>query len=798
MLNATSSVIYRAGLWRAALALLVCTAILNAETPTPPVLPGGPRVTSDLDGKTIRSVRLVGNKAVSEAFIFSQIHTRAGNAYSAQQIEQDLRALTLTKQFVSVSVTPIEDRNSGQVDVIFKLEERPTVSGIEFRGNKKFTRDELLKELDVKTDQSLDPVQVQTGRDTLEHKYKSSGYYFAQVTVDQEALKEGRVVFDITEGPRVRIRGIKFEGNKDLPDDLLRTKLETQEYFLLLVKGDVDNDKLDRDVVTLRNYLREEGYLDARVTRRLDFSENRKDCTVIFIIQEGTRYKVKSVAVLGNKVFTNEELMPLIKIKPGDYLVESQLKADREVIGNRYGSNGYIYSTVNTTWVYTDQPGEVDLTFQVNEGKAYKFGEIRVVGNEMTQDKVVRRELRFYPEQPYNLPETKEAEKRIKDTRLFTNATISAIGDSPDSRDALVKVAESDMNKFMFGGGLSSDSGIIGNISLENQNFDLFDWPRDANELFRGKAFKGAGQYLRLQFEPGTELTRARLDFRDPYFNDWPISFGYSLYYFNRERTHNNAGTNNNVADYYETRYGQTISFGKEIQKPWAGEIALRTEAIDISRIRTFMPQEIRDVAGVTGLITLRPSIVRDTTDSIFLPSRGSRFSVSWEQAIVQFQYAKLGLKYSKYFTLGEDIYDRKHILGLNVELGGIIGDAPTYEEFYLGGTTTVRGFAFRTISPRKGFRHTVVGGDYMALLNAEYGFPLISKEIRGVLFADAGNSSDQLALDGFRAAVGFGIRIQIDWFGPVPLAFDFALPIAAQQYDLTQIFSFNVGATFR
>src|SRR5262249_23201663 len=143
----------------------------------------------------------------------------------------------------------------------------------------------------------------------------------------------------------------------------------------------------------------------------------------------------------------------------------------------------------------------------------YRFGRIQIRGNRRTKDKVVRRELRFYPEELYNSVATKEAEQKLVETRLFSEATITPQGDLPGVRDALVDVTEADTTNILFGVGVTSNNGLVGSVSVENRNFDLFDWPRTAGEFFKGKAFKGAGQTLRLQFEPGTQLTRGRIDF---------------------------------------------------------------------------------------------------------------------------------------------------------------------------------------------------------------------------------------------------------------------------------------------
>jgi outer membrane protein insertion porin family len=148
--------------------------------------------------------------------------------------------------------------------------------------------------------------------------------------------------------------------------------------------------------------------------------------------------------------------------------------------------------------------------------------------------------------------------------------------------------------------------------------------------------------------------------------------------------------------------------------------------------------------------------------------------------------------------TLRTDIYDRKTVWSSNVTTGYIAGDCPTFERFYGGGIGSVRGFKFRGISPRQWPSDTQVGGNSEILVGNEIEFPLAGKMLRGVTFLDMGTVSDDFVIDTWRASVGFGIRLTIDFFGPVPMAFDFGIPISKAPEDDTQIFSFSLGATFK
>ena len=136
-------------------------------------------------------------------------------------------------------------------------------------------------------------------------------------------------------------------------------------------------------------------------------------------------------------------------------------------------------------------------------------------------------------------------------------------------------------------------------------------------------------------------------------------------------------------------------------------------------------------------------------------------------------------------------------MLSLRGDLGGIFGDSPPFERFYAGGIGSLRGFDFRGVSPRQGLGDDPVGGEFLALFKTEYSFPLYADTLRGLVFTDMGTVEEDFGINSWRASVGVGVRLQIDFFGPVPLEFDLAVPIAKDDDDEEQVFSFFIGATF-
>ncbi len=754
--------------------------------------PGAVSGVSPEEGRPIKEIRIEGNQLVSEDAIRIPLKSKVGEAYSDRQVQEDVRAVIQTGKFANVYAT--RQIAGDQVVVTFHVTEKPEIESVEFTGNKKFKAKDLFGEVDLAPGSPLDRYAVNRGRDNIERKYKEAGYYYAKVAVDEEVLKnERRVIYQVVEGPRVRVRKILFEGNVSYAPYRLKKEVKTKEYIWIFRTGEFDSERAEHDCADLRNFYRNEGYLDAQVSYRIETSEDRRDLMLVFVIDEGIRYHVESLKVVGNTVFDSDGILVPLKIQPGSPYVNEWVKADTKYVETEYGKIGYIDARCNPEWVYSDTKGLIRVTLQIKEGGQFHIGRIVVRGNEKTQDKVVRRELRFYPEELYDTTKTKTAEQRLMETRLFNEATITPVGDAEGVRDALVKVDETETTTFLIGVGVTSNDGVVGSLSVENRNFDIADRPRSATEFFRGKAFKGAGQIMRLQFEPGTELTRLRVDFREPYLLDQPVSFGWGFYLFTRGRD-----------AYTEERIGTQISFGKRFEKGilrgWAGEVAFRVEGVDIGDVDWDDAKDIRAMEGDHFLTSIKGTLVRDTTDSRFMPTTGSRLSVSWEQVGAMggdYSFGKLLVSDAWHKTLRTDVLDRKSVLTVHGRMGQIFGDAPVFEKFFGGGIGSVRGFEFRGISPRAGLHDDRIGGDFMFVTGAEYNFPVYGKTLRGVAFTDMGTVESDFGIRSWRMAVGVGARVVVKWFGPVPMAFDFSIPITRDDEDDTQVFQFSFGTTF-
>jgi outer membrane protein insertion porin family len=434
-------------------------------------------------------LRVQGNKRMSAEAVLASVKSRLGQDYDQSVVEGDRQRLLETGQFDSVIVTKTQTDKG--VIVTFIVTERPLVTKLAFIGNKAFKDKELAKELPFNESDPLTRFNVNAGRDAILSKYKNAGFYKVVVKVDWAALdKEKRAVYHIVEGPGVAIRKVAFEGNRHFRNLRLRRVVSTKARVWPFIAGRLDLEQVDGDVISLRNFYVSEGFLDCEVGRTLEFSYDKKKVTVRFVIKEGGRYRVNQVIFKGNTVFSDEELARRLKLKRGENFTSISLRRDITQLEETYGELGYIEASVKARRQFLSpetpvppwaavlgeiRPSLLNVVFTITEADRYRFGRLDIRGNKITQSRIIRRGLRFFPEQDWNTKAVEESRHRLLETRLFEDVTITAVKtDRPNVRDVVVTVEEGKTAEFLVGVGLNTNRGVLGTVSFTQRNFDLF------------------------------------------------------------------------------------------------------------------------------------------------------------------------------------------------------------------------------------------------------------------------------------------------------------------------------------
>lgn len=756
------------------------------------VLVPTPALAQDAEGKTIVDMVIEGNQRVSDHRILRLMTLAEGATYTAEAANEDFKRLFGTGEFGNVDLVPEEVPGGVRLRVV--LAELPVLQRIEFIGVKNLDPKKLRElaglrsvEDEQEKQEPLNPHALLSAVPIMEDEYRRKGFYFVEIVLDRTALEQESVArFVVSEGPKVYVDKIVFRGNESLDANQLEAEIETKKGFWFFSPGVFSLQTLEADVARIRAHYVDHGFFDAEVSRQFTFDEKNENVEVEFIIAEGPRYTVASIAIQGAEPLATAYVAGSMALEVGEAFDRETLDADAQNIQRLYGRIGYVHARVTTEVDFAATEHQVDLVITIDAGPKIILGEIHITGNPITQDKVILRQLRFEPLQVADQQEIERAKRRLVASQLFSQAEINLVPtEDPNVEDVAIHVEEARTAQFLIGAGVSSNSGLIGSISLQQKNFDASRWPRGWDDP---GAFRGAGQTFRFYAEPGTELSTFGVGFTEPALFDKPIRFDGSGQYFERDR-----GT------YEEQRLGGQMAIGKNFTHSIFASVGFRMENIEIASVTTSAPTDIVAVAGKSLLSAVTVRVVRDLTDNYFIPTTGSRVSATFEQAGAlggDYAFTKLVFDGRRYWTVTEDALGRRSVFNVRGRLGLALNDPPIFERFYAGGQGTIRGFNYRGVGPFE--RGEPVGGDFLALLGAEYEFPIVGQNFRGVVFLDSGTVEADTEITTYRISPGFGLRFNVDMLGaPVPFALDFGFPLATGDDDETENISFSIAWSF-
>lgn len=742
------------------------------------------------DRALVADVIPVGNRSISTDRVMTYIKTRPGHEYSPAKLREDQTRLIDTKMFRNVE-PEIKELPDGRINIYFHLQEYPNViQEVVYKNANHIGQKDLDELTRLRKGAPLDTVSNKRACFEIQDALKKKGRYFATVNLEEGGNPgDKRVVFNITEGPIVRVHHVSFAGQDELAtSSRLRTQIDTSRSFLGLMGGKFNPAMSDNDVLKLEEYYKANGFMDVKVTRELLFSDDYRAVDVVYHIHEGQKYRIQDVTLEGVKQLNRDEIATLASVRKGDFFNKNKVDGDLKNITDYYGWRGYAV-TANAEPIYTE-PGLMKVVYEVKEQAPARVGQVIVVGNEVTQDRVIRRVVGLYPGQVLRYPELRIAENDLARLGIFNTdpekgvrPTLTVLDNDSGFKDVLVTVQEAPTGSLMFGAGVNSNAGLVGSIVLNEKNFDLFRPPTSIADILEGRAFRGAGQELRIEAVPGTQLQRYSVTFREPFVLDFPYSFTSSGYYYQRLFT-----------EYNEGRLGGRLTVGHQLNRFWGLSGGLRIENINVSNVPPGAPPDYTNVIGNNLFIGPRLGAIYDTRDSYLRPSEGGIVDFSYEQGFGAFTFPIFNVEGSRYFTLWQrPDGSGRHVLAYRGHFGWAGDQTPVYERFFAGGFMSIRGFQFRGVGPRvNGFN---VGGDFLFLNSLEYQIPILANDnIYAVAFVDSGTVESTFTIQDYRVSAGFGLRLTVPMLGPVPIALDFGFPINQAPGDQTQVFAFWVG----
>ncbi len=753
---------------------------------------------SDADQPIVRDIRFRGLQQYRPSVLESKMKTEEGAPFNKQNLQEDIRRL-YRAGYVKRIRWNLEEMEDG-VRLVLQVAENPRLERVKLEGVTVFTENKLRQDIKIIGAERMNDYLINRDKQKLKEKYRKKGYHFVEINERRLEGDEGKIlVLEVVEGPQVAVEEITIHGAEVFVPDTLIDLMDSEPGWLF---GSTNYRKktLKKDVKKLNQYYRRNGYLDARVRiREIRFSEGKEYVYITLDVEEGPQYNIESVEFKGNTLFSRDQLLKQLRLRPDEPMQLRKMAQDRRAIRTLYGKKAYIDTEVDWTYEVIPDSNRVHLVIQITEHGTTTAGRIEIEGNTKTKDHVIRRQITVEPGQPIDLRKLRESRQQLRSTRYFSKIEQERTPtDTPGVDDLTFKVEETSTGRIQFGGGFSSNAGIVGLFKISQKNFDIGNVPDSFSEIIDGTGFAGGGQTLNITLRPGVEQSRYSVSFREPFLYDQPVGLnlrgsltGREFDDFNENRTIAEVGL-----DYREGDWTYSSSF--------------EFENIEISNVDRGSPADIRNIVGDFDLYSVVPGVRLDKRNRSIIPSSGYLFDTKFRQTVGDFTFGKWTGNFNKYFPLYSTPTQGTHILSLSTQLGYARSydsdkDVPSFDRFFAGGSKSIRGFDYRTVSPK--VRDVEVGGNAKWIASAEYTFPLIRDRvrgrwqdfIRGALFVDTGTVvPDYTDINKkIRSSVGFGFRIQVPGMGPVPFSLDFGFPLSQEEEDDLQVVSFDIQTGF-
>jgi outer membrane protein insertion porin family len=722
---------------------------------------------------TIARVDIAGNLKIGAAAITEQIKSRPGRIFSEADVTADIRTIFKMGFFLDVAAS-VSTEAAGKV-ITFTVQEKGLVSEIRIIGNKALSKDDILDAMTVKTRQSVHPEQLKADIQKIKALYDTKGYYNAEIRekIEPDGEKDSRVVLEIRENDRVYIRSITFEGIEAYSNKELVNMMSTSERTLLgfiTDTGVLQRDQLRQDVQKINAFYFNNGFINAQIGEP-QVTYDAKGIYIRIPVREGKRFKVDKIGISGDDLkITRTELLNKLKTKSGNHYDREAIMKDMELLTQTAQDEGYANVDINPRILTREQEQLVDVDFQIRKGQPIHISRIGISGNTITRDKVIRRQLSIVEGDLYSSTKLKNSYERLNQLRYFEEIDIQTEKATDDKMDVNIRVKEKNTGMFMVGAGYSAVDQAIIMAQVVQQNF------------------LGYGQILSLKASLGSKTNNYELSFTEPALFDLALWSKADIWKYKKE-----------YDSYTLDTRGGGLTLGYPLVERITAYAGYRLSIDNIQDINQLTAtQYIKDQAGERTISSLTFTLMRDTTNDAMFPSKGSKASLSVQQAGGPLggnsHFTKYITHAAAYYPLFWDVvFCAKGRLGFLQNNDDDDSKIPIYERFVLGGITSLRGL--RYVGPTNPGTSDVIGGTRMLNFSLELVFPFIRDAgMKGVVFYDAGNSwNSGIHLNDLRQTAGVGLR----WYspiGPLRLEYGWVLDRGNLQDDATGRWEFTIG----
>ena len=754
-------------------------------------------------GFVISDIRVDGLQRVSAGTVFGAVPYSVGDNVGAEEIRTIARSLFQTETFDDVQIG-----RDGNVLVII-VKERPTIDSIEFDGNKAIKTEALIEGLEgsgLSEGQIFKKVTLDQIASDLERQYVSQGRYDANIETTIENLPRNRVAIkvDVFEGNVSGIRHINIVGNTVFDDETLIELLELKlpGWLSFYTKDDqYSREKLQSDIEVLESHYLDRGYLTFRVdSTQVSIAPNMEDVYITINVVEGEQFEISAVEVAGElRDIPEENIRALLLTREGQIFSRQYMTLSEERIEAALGNAGYTFASATGEPAVNDDGETVTVKYFVDAGKRAYVRRISFQGNTVTQDHVLRREMRQMEGGWASTAMIEGSKIRLQRLGFFKDVNVEtpSVPGTDDQIDVNYTVAEQPSGSISATVGYAQGTGLI--LGLGYQESNVF----------------GTGNSINIGINRSDYQKSINLSFFDPYYTVDGVSRGYSMFFRKSDFGERN------IASFSTDSYGGNVSFGYPISEISRIGFTVGVEHTEIKE-GVIPAQEISEFLDEEGnkfdLLSLTASYSQSALNRGLLPTAGRSQSVSFEMTVPgsQLEYFRLNYSGQIFFPLFNPFVLRLRTnLGYGEAYGGT-DNFPFYKHFFAGGMGSVRGYESNTLGPRSTpspqdrFNDPdPIGGNVLVELSAEVLFPLPfiedQSQLKSAFFFDAGNVFNTncpdvsvYCLAPSEGELRYSAGVAVTWItGFAPISFALSFPINEKPGDESESFQFELGKTF-